>query len=950
MPLTIRKGKPPARRRTNRPKIDVDAVRIAAAGRWPGLLSDLAGVDPGSLDGGGHPCPWCEDGDDRFAALPDFEKTGAVICRACFDERNGDGFAAVAHANDVAFIPAVRLVWEHLTARPAGGFADLFVPDVLDDPRATVDGDTLAGWCAAKAPADPDAAILTGAVTGRHAAKWRDREGVAFPAKAHPDGEPVGWLTLPADGGTFPTKGGGAKSALLKGSSDGWVFTCTAAEFYEAETVVRVEGIGCALALAPHLPVGTVVVSNICGAKSARNLPVGLFKGKRVIVVGDADEPGRAGAAKFAGRVAGVAASVAVAALPYGVTDNNGKDVRDFIGEADDPTGAADDLLAGAADFSPAADRPTGATRPTPGDPDDGRAEVRVVPDEYLTNDAAIAALAAAGGADGDGAGLYRRGTVLVRVVTPGGTRTAGIERPDDAPTIFPLDTPQTRDALTRVAKFTKEKSGPDGIEVVPVHPPYWCVGLVHKHGQWPGLPALDGLAAGPVLRPDGTVLSVPGYDPATRLLLPASAVRGVPPIPSAPSRDNARRAADVLLDVVSDFPFAAPEHAAAWIAGVLTPLARPAFEGPTPLFLIDAPTRGSGKGLLADVTVLIALGRPAAVMTNPQNDEEARKRITALAMAGDPVILIDNIDPSDRLGGAALDAALTATEWRDRVLGESRVVTLPLRAVWLATGNNVALTGDTARRVIHVRLDPGCERPEERTGFRRPDLKRFVREHRGPLLAAGLTILRAYVHAGRPVPPGGRGTLGSFEGWCALVRDALVWAGLPDPLDTRAEMVETADRSRQTLAALLEGLERIDPGGGLSSTDILRRLSLTPASHPDLLDAVLELCDAPGGKLPGSRTLGNRLRTKKGTVCAGRVLDSRDVSGSARWFVRPVDAAVAGGNRGSGGSGGSDGPPRKTRGRRRNPGGEKELVPRSSPDRPVKFVIGKNKKAPSAK
>ena len=48
-----------------------------------------------------------------------------------------------------------------------------------------------------------------------------------------------------------------------------------------------------------------------------------------------------------------------------------------------------------------------------------------------------------------------------------------------------------------------------------------------------------------------------------------------LPPIPAQPTRDDAIRACEVLLNVTVDFPFAKPEHRAAWLAFVLTPLLR---------------------------------------------------------------------------------------------------------------------------------------------------------------------------------------------------------------------------------------------------------------------------------------------------------------------------------------------------------------------------------------
>ena len=74
-----------------------------------------------------------------------------------------------------------------------------------------------------------------------------------------------------------------------------------------------------------------------------------------------------------------------------------------------------------------------------------------------------------------------------------------------------------------------------------------------------------------------------------------------------------------------NDRPFA---HKATWLAAVLTPFARYAYAGCTPFFLIDTNVPASGKGLLADCTILIATGRTAARMTVPRDDDEARKRI----------------------------------------------------------------------------------------------------------------------------------------------------------------------------------------------------------------------------------------------------------------------------------------------------------------------------------
>jgi hypothetical protein len=207
-----------------------------------------------------------------------------------------------------------------------------------------------------------------------------------------------------------------------------------------------------------------------------------------------------------------------------------------------------------------------------------------------------------------------------------------------------------------------------------------------------------------------------------------------VPAVPDGATIDDAAASFAALFDVVCDFPFESPDHRAACLAGLLTPLARFAFDGPAPLFLIDANVRGAGKGLLAQTIGQVVLGREMPVSSYAHDPEEMRKKVTAIALAGDRVVHLDNLEGS--FGNDVLDRALTATRWKDRILGKSQEVDVPLIPVWYGTRNNVAVAADTARRVTHVRLDVLAERPEERAGFRPPDLLGHLRRERGRLPA----------------------------------------------------------------------------------------------------------------------------------------------------------------------------------------------------------------------
>src|SRR5262249_7092174 len=201
--------------------------------------------------------------------------------------------------------------------------------------------------------------------------------------------------------------------------------------------------------------------------------------------------------------------------------------------------------------------------------------------------------------------------------------RAAGIE---------PLPLPLLRERLSARARWVKRSENGDG-EDRPARPPGWCVAAVHARADWPGLRCLEAVLEYPVLRPDGTVLCRPGYDPDTGLLLDLTGA--TPAVASHPSRDDPVAARDALLDVIADFPLVRAVHRAAWLAGLLPPLARFAFAGPAPLFLVDANVRGAGKGLLVDTIATIITGRRATVATYTGDDEELRKRITSLALGG---------------------------------------------------------------------------------------------------------------------------------------------------------------------------------------------------------------------------------------------------------------------------------------------------------------------------
>ena len=486
------------------------------------------------------------------------------------------------------------------------------------------------------------------------------------------------------------------------------------------------------------------------------------------------------------------------------------------------------------------------------------RLQVIVSTDEGNTIDESILAL----GRDGS---LYHRGRQLVSI---GYEEETGPIKRSGGMCIVPLQSGNIRERLARSAKIMKWSASKGGdFSLEPTIAPDRLITSIYQRGEWPDIRYLKSIVNHPVMVPGGRILLTSGYDAETGLLVSTNLSL---PVPEKPTIDEVVSAFDTLLDVISDFHFPEPReaHLSAWLAGLLTLFARPAIDGPCPLFLMDKSIRGAGGSLLADCIAAIALGRPLPRMSEVTELDEQRKRITSILLAGDEAILIDNVEHG--LGGSALDAVLTSTTWRDRVLGKTQMTpVLPALTVWFATGNNVQPKGDTVRRVLPIRIEPESERPETRTGFKYPNLLAEVKLRRSELATCALTILRGFVVDGSPDQ--GLTPWGSFEAWSKIVRNTLVWIGLPDPIETRTDLLTIADRERSSLAIFFDA---IDSCPVLSCSPFTaQKVAREAINNADLKEALEEMGCIDRGEVK-VKLLSWEFRRAKGRIVDGKHLE----------------------------------------------------------------------------
>lgn len=422
-------------------------------------------------------------------------------------------------------------------------------------------------------------------------------------------------------------------------------------------------------------------------------------------------------------------------------------------------------------------------------------------------------------------------------------------------PVIEHLEEKEMQAELIRRAIFVGRNRGG---EPQPVDPPPSTIRTLLGCGDLP-FPKLTGIVRVPVFRPDGTILASPGYDKATGLFHCVESGLVVPPVSKAPSPEEIREARDLILEIFCQFPFVGEASRANAVALLLTTFVQPIVDDHRPLAVISAREAGTGKGLIAESCARVATGRVPKT-TRLTREEEFEKKISHLLAVGSRFILIDNA--KRRLESETLESALTLRLYGDRTFGHNdRGFEVRQDATWCATGNNIELGTEIARRSYLIELNAEVAHPEDRAGPRPGEafkrLPEWVARHRGRLIWAALTIGRAWWAAGHPpakLPP-----FGNFERWQGVIGGLLEIAGIPDFLGNRKRLRVAWDEENTQWSGFLREAWKV-LGGRIFQTNelasLIERTTTLQAALPDELIGYF-------GKVNFTQMLGVKMRQK---------------------------------------------------------------------------------------
>jgi putative DNA primase/helicase len=472
---------------------------------------------------------------------------------------------------------------------------------------------------------------------------------------------------------------------------------------------------------------------------------------------------------------------------------------------------------------------------------------------------------------------IFKRGIYLVRIGR-GSELEDGLSRIGNQPVVLPVTRSWLVRELTERAVFLRWNEKINDYKVIDC-PVNIATTLETGTDDYTFRP-LTALANAPFLRVDGSICDAPGYDCDTGIYYAPNLV--FPSISSSPSWQEARDALDLIGNLVKQFPFANAVSKSVFLSDVLTAIARPTLPK-SPVVLYNATMAGSGKTLMASVANLIAYGHATTHPWPGVNEEELKKVFTSVLLAGDPIVVFDNLPNGAMIKSAALSQFATSDDYADRKLGFSERVKFRNRTRVVLTGNNITLASDNARRTLVCDLQLEVESIKDRViDFEYPSLAQHIKQNRPLYIAAALTVLKAYAVHGDPLL---LSPLDSFEDWSWRVREALVWLGEEDPV---AAVTYENDGSGEiaNVFATIQSIANLKQSASKEKDFRSNDLANWAAGNFSLRDALEQ---AGCTDTTSSAKLGYWLRAHKNRIAGGLKLISKQIHGGrqpGRWSL----------------------------------------------------------------
>jgi hypothetical protein len=275
------------------------------------------------------------------------------------------------------------------------------------------------------------------------------------------------------------------------------------------------------------------------------------------------------------------------------------------------------------------------------------------------------------------------------------------------------------------------------------------------------------------------------------------------------------------------------------------------------PAFFVTAGQRGGGKTTLVNMITLATLGRRAAAASWSENSEERKKALFSYLRQSVACLAWDNISRGSAISCPHIEAALTALDKSDRVLGVSRVETVPSTTVQIFTGNSIMPRGDMASRSLMLALNVNRPDPENRA-FAHADPLAWTQANRPKIVRALYTLLIA----GAQNRPKQQEAKTRFKAWWNLVGWPMEYAaaviGVTVDCTELMRAGEVGDEEASAASAALTIMREIWGDRPFTARDVVTAMtpktSLFPTDREEASKAKAEAIADALGELVGRR------------------------------------------------------------------------------------------------
>ncbi|MCK1698341.1 hypothetical protein [Bradyrhizobium sp. 144] len=308
--------------------------------------------------------------------------------------------------------------------------------------------------------------------------------------------------------------------------------------------------------------------------------------------------------------------------------------------------------------------------------------------------------------------------------------------RPPAEPVLVELTTTGVELLLETYVRWVAQKQ--NGTTYFAALPKPFIVALMEYANS--AIPVVRAINTSPLVTMSGRVIDGVGFDRRTGLVHRVDPVLRASLPAGKPTDEEIKRSLSFLLD--EWLVDVALDRAGKCVAIMLAlTLLQCALLPERPAFFVTAGQRGGGKTTLIMMIISAVLGRRPAAAAWSDSVEEPKKALFSYLRQSVAALVWDNIARGSTISCPHIEAALTASEISDRVLGVSDFEIVPASTVQIFTGNSIAPRGDMASRSFVLPLDVDRPDPENRD-FKHTDPLAWTQASRTRILSALYTIL----------------------------------------------------------------------------------------------------------------------------------------------------------------------------------------------------------------